>query len=121
MKYILTNGRMLLAIVALLLGFAPRATGADEDMVELKTRTATYTNVTVARKDGTNIYIKHDGGMANVKLGELDPDTQRSLGYAVAFSKRTNSGRIPRHLAFGVPSGSRRRSFRLSSTRVCTS
>jgi|KBSSwiStaDraftv2_1062776.scaffolds.fasta_scaffold27408_3 hypothetical protein len=92
MKYILTNGRMLLAIVALLLGFAPRATGADEDMVELKTRTATYTNVTVARKDGTNIYIKHDGGMANVKLGELDPDTQRSLGYAVAFSQKDELG-----------------------------
>src|SRR5580765_6046954 len=92
MKYGLTNGGIWVALAALLVGFAPAATGADDGVVELKTRTATYTNVTVARKDGTNIYIRHAGGMANVKLGELDPDTQRSLGYAVAFSQKDELG-----------------------------
>ena len=84
MKYSLTNGGIWVALAALLVGFMPTAIGEDEGIVELKTRTATYTNVTVARKDGTNIYIRHAGGVANVKLEELAPDVQRSLGYAIA-------------------------------------
>jgi len=86
MKYSITNGGTLVAIAALLLWFAPAATGADEVGVELKTRTATYTNVTVAGKRGTNVFIKHAGGMSNLKIGELTPDARQSLGYAVATS-----------------------------------
>ena len=71
MKYNPTNGGMLVALEALLLLFTPTATVADEPIAELRTRTATYTNVTVTRSDGTNIYIMHAGGMTNVKLDEL--------------------------------------------------
>jgi len=87
-----TNGGIWLALAALLVGFAPAASGDDGGIDELKTRTATYTNVTVARKDKTNIYIRHDGGMANVKLEELDPEVQRSLGYAVTPSHKVGPG-----------------------------
>jgi hypothetical protein len=92
MKYSITNGGILVAIVALLLWFAPAATGADEVGVELKTRTATYTNVTVAGKSGTNVYIKHAGGISNLKIGELAPDAKQSLGYAVAKSAIDETG-----------------------------
>jgi len=91
MKNDLTNGGIWVALAALLVGLAT-ASGEDEGMVELKTRTATYTNVTVARKDATNIYIRHAGGMANVKLEELAPDAQRSLGYASGFSHMDELG-----------------------------
>jgi len=92
MKYSLTNGGMWVALAALLVGFMSTATGEDGGIIELKTRTATYTNVTVARKDGTNIYIRHAGGVANVKLEELAPDVQRSLGYAAAPSHKLEPG-----------------------------
>jgi len=88
MKYNPTNGGMLVALEALLLLFTPTATVADEPIAELRTRTATYTNVTVTRSDGTNIYIMHAGGMTNVKLDELAPDVRQSLGYAVATSAK---------------------------------
>ena len=104
MKYSLANGGILVGLVALLLWFAPAATGADEGIVEIKTRTASYTNVTVAGKGGTNIYIKHAGGMSNLKIEELAPDAQQSLGYAVATSAKDEAGagsnalRIRRHV-----------------------
>src|SRR5690349_8058614 len=88
MRYSPINSGILVALAALLMLFAPAATGEDESLAELKTRTATYTNVTVARKDGTNIYIKHAGGMTSVKLDELAPEAQRRLGYAVATSAK---------------------------------
>jgi len=92
MKHSFTNSRILAALPALLLWIAPAATGADEGGVEIKTRTATYTNVTVARKGGTNIYIKHAGGMSNLKIQELAPEAQQSLGYAVAKSANEEAG-----------------------------
>jgi hypothetical protein len=87
MKYSLTNCGILGVVAVLLVGFAS-VTGADEAGVELKTRTATYTNVTVAGMDGTNVYIKHAGGMSSLKVGELPPEAQQSLGYAVAKSAK---------------------------------
>src|SRR5881394_451826 len=95
MKYSLTNRWVLVALLALMFWIAPTATAGDEGVLELKTRTATYTNVTVARRDGTNIYIKHAGGMSNLKLQELDADAKQSLGYAVATSTNGLSGAGP--------------------------
>ena len=83
MKDSLTYGGIL-GVAVLLVGFAAVTGRADEAGVELKTRTATYTNVTVAGMDGTNVYIKHAGGMSSLKVGELAPESKQSLGYAVA-------------------------------------
>ena len=79
-----------LALVGILLALVPVARGADDAMEVLKTRTASYTNVTVTAKNPANIYIKHDGGVANVKTRDLEPEALQYLGYAVA-KKETNS------------------------------
>jgi len=47
----------------------------------LKTRGATYTNVTITSKDETKIYLIHDGGMGNVYVEDLDEETRLGLGY----------------------------------------
>src|SRR5216117_1098447 len=65
-----------------LLGIAPAAIGADEAITLLQTGKAKYKNVIVTDKDGTNIYILNDRGVGNVKIGDLPPDVQQSLGYA---------------------------------------
>jgi hypothetical protein len=69
-------------VEVLLIWIAPAAIGADEAIGLLQTSKARYTNVIVTDKDGTNIYIRHDGGVANIKIGDLPPDVQQSLGYA---------------------------------------
>jgi len=65
-----------------LLWIAPAAIRADEAITLLQTGKARYKNVIVTDKDGTNIYILHDRGVGNVKIGDLPPDVQQSLGYA---------------------------------------
>jgi hypothetical protein len=69
-------------VEVLLLWIAPAAIGADKVITLLQTSRATYTNVIITDRDGTNIYIRHDGGVANIKIGDLPPDVQQSLGYA---------------------------------------
>ena len=71
-------------VEVLLLWIAPAAIGADQTITLLQTSKATYSNVTVTDKRGTNIYIRHDGGVANIKIADLPPDVQQSLGYATA-------------------------------------
>src|SRR5947207_10402303 len=69
-------------VEALLLWIAPAAIGADGAITLLRTSKATFTNVIVTGTDGTNIYIRHDRGVANIKIGDLPPEAQQSLGYA---------------------------------------
>jgi hypothetical protein len=69
---------------ASLLWIAPAAIGADEAITLLQTGKAKYKNVFVTEREGTNIYIRHDGGLANVKIGDLPPDVQQRLGYATS-------------------------------------
>jgi hypothetical protein len=77
-------GRAAIGVLVevLLLGIAPAAIGADKAITLLQTSKATYKNVMVTDKGGTNIYIRHDGGVANIKIGDLPPDVQQRLGYA---------------------------------------
>ena len=60
------------AAIALLSNTASVA--GDIKLDELKTRTETYQNVTVTGKNHTDIFIVHSGGMANVKIKDLDAD-----------------------------------------------
>jgi hypothetical protein len=69
-------------IKVLLLWIAPAAIGADEAFTLLQTSRVTYTNVTVTDKRGTNIYIRHDGGVANIKIADLPPAVRQRLGCA---------------------------------------
>jgi hypothetical protein len=93
MKYYFTNSGILRVIAALLLGFASVTSSADEGVLELKTRTATYTNVTVTAKSDTNVYFKHAGGVSSIKVEELAPESQQSLGYVVAKSVERQAGK----------------------------
>ncbi len=91
-------------VEVLLLWIAPAAIGADAAISLLQTGKATYTNVIVTDKGGTNIYFRHDGGVANVKIGDLSPDVQQSLGYATpeedVFSR---ASRILRRVGKSAP------------------
>ena len=69
-------------VEVLLLWIAPAAIGSNDAITLLQTSKARYMNVIVTDKDETNIYIRHDGGVANIKIGDLPPDVQQSLGYA---------------------------------------
>lgn len=47
----------------------------------VKTKTATYTNVTITARTETDLCILHDGGAGNVTFEDLDPEAYASVGY----------------------------------------
>jgi cytochrome c biogenesis protein CcmG/thiol:disulfide interchange protein DsbE len=50
-------------------------------MPTLQVGVQTYTNVIITGKTATDLFIRHAGGMANVKLRNLDPEMQIRFGY----------------------------------------
>jgi hypothetical protein len=56
-------------------------TQADEKFNTLVVGSTVYSNVTVLNKTRTDLFITHFWGMANVKVRDLDQDTQIKLGY----------------------------------------
>jgi hypothetical protein len=56
----------------------------EETYPVLRTKTVTYTNVTVTTKDKSYIFILHSGGMNSIRIVDLPNDVQEQLGYAVA-------------------------------------
>ena len=57
------------------------AARADEKLPVLKAGSEVYSNVTVTTVTATDIYFTYAGGMANVKLSQLDPALQKHFGY----------------------------------------
>jgi hypothetical protein len=55
----------------------------DETFPVLKTRTGSYTNVTVTTRAENYIFILHASGMTSLKVAELPVEVRRQLGYAV--------------------------------------
>jgi hypothetical protein len=88
MKFEMRNSGIWLWIVGVLLWLAPAALGADQTIAVLQTRTVSYTNVTVTAKNPGNIFIRHAGGAANIKLQNLEPEVLESLGYAAPATTR---------------------------------
>src|SRR6266536_2231225 len=88
MKFEQRNSGIWPWIAVVLLWLPPAALGADETIALLKTRTASYTNVTVTAKNRGNIFIHHAGGVANIKIENLEPEAQESLGYAAAATPK---------------------------------
>jgi hypothetical protein len=78
----------LLALLCLTLGTAMGAISgapAPEERVEfLQTPRESYTNVVVLSKSQTTLFIRHVGGLATVKVRDLDKSTQLQLGYQLA-------------------------------------
>jgi len=57
-----------------------RAVAGDVHLDEIQTRTDLYKNVTITGHNDTDIFIVHSGGMANVKIQDLDPETLWRVG-----------------------------------------
>jgi hypothetical protein len=81
-NYLGAAGKLLkLLPILLFLGqFAAR--GAVEETFDvLKTKTATYTNVTVTKKTKDWIFILHAQGMINIRIQDLPAEVLEKLGY----------------------------------------
>jgi hypothetical protein len=63
----------------------------DIQLDVLKTRTGTFTNVTVYNQSKTDIFFHYPRGIANVKIRDLDETALRQLGLAGATSTGPNS------------------------------
>ena len=57
----------------------------------LKAGSITYTNVKVLNKAKHDLFVQHAGGMASIKVKELDKSTQLQLGYMLADPPPTNA------------------------------
>jgi hypothetical protein len=64
---------------------------ADERFDWLTIGSTTYSNVTVLNKTRTDLFISHAWGMANIKVRDLDTDTQIKLGYMLPQEKESTS------------------------------
>jgi hypothetical protein len=53
----------------------------EETFPVLKTRTGTYTNVTVTTHADSYVFILHSTGMTSIKIQDLPVDVRRQLGY----------------------------------------
>lgn len=70
-----------LAIIALV-GIAPGlAKGVDLKFDSIQVGSVTYSNVVITKINPSDIYFAHTGGMANIKMRQLDPRLQRKFNY----------------------------------------
>jgi regulator of extracellular matrix RemA (YlzA/DUF370 family) len=88
------------AVVALAVAAAAPAKDVHLDM--LKTRTDTYTDVTVYGRSKTDVFIRHSQGIANIKLAGLDPETIAQLN-GEAPTRSTDESAAPTKPAAGQP------------------
>lgn len=71
----------LLSLLFLLAGSLSAAELKDAIKIPvIHTRTNSYTNVTVVSKGPTDIHIRHDGGVNNILLEDLDATARHQLG-----------------------------------------
>ncbi len=77
----------LLTVPDVCVGAAP----AEDTFDLLQVGARTYTNVTVTTKAKNYIFLIHQGGMVNVKVSELSPESAEKLGYDLKPKVRTNA------------------------------
>jgi hypothetical protein len=81
-NYLGAIGKLLKLLPIFFFLWQSDALGAVEETFDvLKTKTATYTNVTVTKKTKDWIFILHSRGMINIKLQELPAEVLEKLGY----------------------------------------
>lgn len=88
---------MSLALCALATLATGRAAEArPESYPTLTAGSVTYTNVKVLNKGKLDLFVQHAGGMASIKVKELDKSTQLQLGYTLVEPPPTNApARVP--------------------------
>jgi cytochrome c biogenesis protein CcmG, thiol:disulfide interchange protein DsbE len=74
--------------------------GADEKLEVLNVGGIVYSNVTVTAVYATDIFFTYDGGLANAKLKDLDPDLQRLFQYDPAVAKQVEKKRAEADVQF---------------------
>jgi len=77
------------ALAALVSGRAAEA--RPDTYPTLKAGSVTYTNVKVLNKAKYDLFVQHAGGMASIKVKELDKSTQLQLGYTLVEPPPTNA------------------------------
>ncbi len=99
--------RLKLAILPLLaLTFLARA---DEKLPMLKAGSQVYSNVTVTSVSATDVYFLYDKGAANVKLKDLDADSQKHFHYNAAAAAMATKANTPAKLTAFRPDPKRPR------------
>lgn len=72
-------------LLALIVAVWQSGLAAEVRLPELKTRTAIYTNVVVTSRTAKDIYIRHDGGIGNIKISDIEDDAALiALGFKPA-------------------------------------
>lgn len=103
------GSRLLWLLLALLflntLNAPAQATKASHEVRfdVLKTKTATYKNVTVTQVTKKWIFILHENGVCNIKPEDLTPETRAAVGYdkiAAATDEDKNSARSSHAFTF---------------------
>jgi hypothetical protein len=80
LKIRIRNGGVLMGAAILIMG-AFEVPGDVQRWDVLTTTKASYTNVTITGKSGNNVFIRHGGGMANIKADDLGDEARQALGY----------------------------------------
>jgi hypothetical protein len=74
-------GSLLRWCLTFLAGIWTSALLADQFLPVLETKAGVYSNVTVTLKTPRDIHIRHDRGIVNIDLVDLDSETRAKLGY----------------------------------------
>lgn len=78
----------LLLLAAVCLFTVCAAYGAPIRFDSLKAGSTVYKDVTVLSVNETDVYFRHEDGMANAKLKRLEPKAQKILGYDAAAAEQ---------------------------------
>ncbi len=80
------------ALLALAVVVPVRAEEPKPEIIEsLTVGPTTYTNVQLMNRTKSDVFIKHAGGVHNIKIKDLDKSTQLQLGYHLADAVSTNT------------------------------
>lgn len=78
------------------------ASAVDLKMESVQIGSVTYTNVVVTDVNPADIYFHHNGGMANIKLRELDPELQKKLGFNPRLAAEIERQRLTNNEKFAL-------------------
>ena len=89
--HLLTRICRAAALLALVVVIPVRAEEPKPEIIEsLTVGPITYTNAQVLNRTRSDVFIKHSGGVINIKVKDLDKSSQLQLGYHLAEAGSTN-------------------------------
>jgi hypothetical protein len=88
-------GSLLRWCVTFLAGIWTSTALGDQFLPVLETKTGIYSNVTVTLRTPRDVHIRHDRGIGNIDLVDLDDETKAALGYEVESGDDAAAGGLP--------------------------